>query len=441
MVSEAGAIATLPLVVKVLFIACLAMLIGNALVLILNLEISQPPDSNVDPERARNHVNLLKPFLVDAATSPRREPLAPRFPALLIPEDALSDGLRLRVQGLEKPTQLHQRISVNAGDGPDFAQHRMRTDRNSRGDLQDEGATARLFVSHNPQSFGRFRSTALMGMTVNAAAIVVPILFYWLIQRSFARQVKAEATLKADNRSLEATVAERTRELSQLSGHLIRVAEEEKARLARDLHDELGASLTAMKFDMAYVAARLKESAPPLAERLQRAIDTLRCTFHLKQRLVQDLWPTTLAHLGLAFTLRAHCNEFTLRTGIPCVANVAEDLNMNPDWSIALYRVVQESLTNIAKYAQASNVTVVLKREREGLTLQVSDDGIGISVDAINKSGSYGVVGMRERITQLRGKFVISRRSEEGGTVVEAFIPLAAVSATRNVTLPPSTAP
>ena len=441
MVSEAGAIATLPLVVKVLFIACLAMLIGNALVLILNLEILQPPDSNVDSERARNHVNLLKPFLVDAATSPRREPLAPRFPALLIPEDALSDGLRLRVQGLEKPTQLHQRISVNAGDGPDFAQHRMRTDRNSRGDLQDEGATARLFVSHNPQSFGRFRSTALMGMTVNAAAIVVPILFYWLIQRSFARQVKAEATLKADNRSLEATVAERTRELSQLSGHLIRVAEEEKARLARDLHDELGASLTAMKFDMAYVAARLKQSAPPLAERLQRAIDTLRCTFHLKQRLVQDLWPTTHAHLGLAFTLRAHCNEFTLRTGIPCVANVAEDLNMNPDWSIALYRVVQESLTNIAKYAQASNVTVVLKREREGLTLQVSDDGIGISVDAINKSGSYGVVGMRERITQLRGKFVISRRSEEGGTVVEAFIPLAAVSATRNVTLPPSTAP
>jgi signal transduction histidine kinase len=429
MVSEAAAIATLPLVVKVLFIACLAMLIGNALVLILNLEILQPPDSNVDSERARNHVNLLKPFLVDAATSPRREPLAPRSPALLIREDgvALSHGVRLRVQGLEKLTQLHQTISVNAGEGPDFAQHGMRTDRNSRGNLPDEGATARLFESHNLQSYGRFRSTALVGMTVNAAAIVVLIVFYSLIQRSFARQVKAEATLKADNRSLEATVAQRTRELSELSGHLIRVAEEEKARLARDLHDELGASLTAMKFDMAYVAARLKESSPPLAERLQRAIDTLRCTFHLKQRLVQDLWPTTLAHLGLAFTLRAHCNEFTLRTGIPCVANVAEDLNIDPDWSIALYRVVQESLTNIAKYAQASNVTVVLKREREGLTLQVSDDGIGISVDAINKSGSYGVVGMRERISQLGGAFVISRRSEEGGTVVEAFIPLAAV--------------
>jgi signal transduction histidine kinase len=223
------------------------------------------------------------------------------------------------------------------------------------------------------------------------------------------------------------------------------VAEEEKAKLARDLHDELGARLTAMKFDIAYVAANLKDSTPSLAERLQRAIDTLRCTFHLKQRLVEDLWPTLLDHLGLAAAVRAHCNEFTLRTGIPCSVDIAEDLNIAPGWSIALYRVVQESLTNVTKYAHASNMTVVLKREREGLRLQVSDDGIGIPVDATNKSGSYGVVGMRERICQLGGKFAISRRSMEGGTVVEAFIPLAAVRSGQEPiipvggTLPPST--
>lgn len=137
-------------------------------------------------------------------------------------------------------------------------------------------------------------------------------------------------------------MAQRGRELSELSGHLIRVAEEEKARLARDLHDELGASLTAMKFDMAYVAAKLKDSAPPLADRLQRAIDTLRCTFQLKQRLVQELRPTMLDHLGLAAAVRAHCNDFTLRTGVPCVADVAEDLKIDPNASIAVYRVVQE---------------------------------------------------------------------------------------------------
>jgi signal transduction histidine kinase len=260
-------------------------------------------------------------------------------------------------------------------------------------------------------------------LIVNAAAIAVLVLFYLAIRRSFARQSKVDATLKSHNRNLEGVVAERTRELSELSGHLIRVAEEEKARLARDLHDELGASLTAMKFDMAYVAAHLKDSAPPLADRLQRAIDTLRGTFHLKQRLVQDLWPTMLDHVGLSAAVLAYCNEFTFRTGVPCVADIAEDLNMDSDGSIALYRVMQESLTNVAKYAQASKVVVVLKRERRGVTLRISDDGIGISADATNKAGSYGLVGMRERISLLRGKFALSRRTEEGGTSVEAFIP------------------
>jgi signal transduction histidine kinase len=450
-VSEAAAIATLPLVVRVLFIACVAMLVGNALVLILNLEIMESADSNVDHERSRSHIDLLSPFLVvDAATAEPEYltsvvPLADLDPALvakrryigrlasralLISKDGIqvNDGLGPRVPGLEKLTRLQQTIPADGREGPDSALQGTLADRSSRRNLRDEGATTRLLEPHNPQAYGRFRSTVLVGMIVNAAAIAVLILFYLLIQRSFARQVRLDATLKSHNRNLEATVAQRARELSELSGHLIRVAEEEKARLARDLHDELGASLTAMKFDMAYVAAKLKDSAPPLADRLQRAIDTLRCTFDLKRRLVQDLWPTMLDHLGLAAAVRAHCNEFTLRTGVPCVADIAEGLNMDPGCSIALYRVVQESLTNIAKYAQASNVTVVLKREREGLTLQVSDNGIGISVDASNnKSGSYGIVGMRERISQLRGTFAISPRPEEGGTVVEAFIPLAAV--------------
>jgi signal transduction histidine kinase len=100
--------------------------------------------------------------------------------------------------------------------------------------------------------------------------------------------------------------------------------------------------------------------------------------------------------------------------------------------------VVQESLTNIAKYAQASSVTVVLKPEREGFTLQVSDDGIGISVNPISEPGSYGIVGMRERISQLSGKFAISPRSEDGGTLVEAFIPFAGLRSSQERTSTPS---
>ena len=290
----------------------------------------------------------------------------------------------------------------------------------------EKEATARGIATPDPSSYGRSRLVALAGIVIDFVAGTLLILIYFLIRRSLARQVRRDAMLKSQNHSLEDIVAQRTRELSELSRHLIRVSEEEKARLARDLHDELGASLTAMKFDMAYVAAKLKDSTPALADRLQRAIETLRSTFHLKQRLVQDLWPTMLDHLGFAVAIRAHCSDFALRTGVPCSADIAEDLDLDPGSSIALYRVVQESLTNVAKYAQASKVAVVLKRDREGLTLQVSDDGVGVPADPTNKPGSYGVVGMRERISQLGGKFAVSSRPERGGTMVEAFIPHAA---------------
>jgi signal transduction histidine kinase len=126
---------------------------------------------------------------------------------------------------------------------------------------------------------------------------------------------------------LKATVAVRTREALELSRYLIRIAEEEKARLARNLHDELGASLTAINLDLAYVSAKLNGSEPQLAKRLQRATATLRSTIDLKRRIVQDLWPTMLDHLGLSAAILAHCKDFSLRTGLPCTVDVPEELD------------------------------------------------------------------------------------------------------------------
>jgi signal transduction histidine kinase len=222
---------------------------------------------------------------------------------------------------------------------------------------------------------------------------------------------------------LKPTVAVRTREALELSRYLIRIAEEEKATLARNLHDELGASLTAINLDLAYVSAKLNGSEPQLVKRLQRAIDTLRSTIDLKRRIVQDLWPTMLDHLGLSAAILAHCKDFCLRTGLSCTVDVPEELeDIDPACSIALYRVAQESLTNIAKHAQARNVNVILKLERGGLRLQVIDDGIGISADVMNTPMSHGLLGMRERVSQLGGTFNIRRRAGERGTIVEAFI-------------------
>jgi signal transduction histidine kinase len=222
---------------------------------------------------------------------------------------------------------------------------------------------------------------------------------------------------------VKATLAVRTRELLELSHHLIRVAEEEKARLARNLHDELGASLTAINLDLAYVADKLNGSEPQLAKRLQHATDTLRSTIDLKRRIVQDLWPTMLDHLGLSAAILTHCKAFSLRTGLSCTVDVPEELeDIDHTCSIALFRVAQESLTNIARHAQARNVNVVLKLERGGLRLHVIDDGIGISADVMNKPMSYGLLGMRERVSQLGGTFNIRRGAGERGTLVEAFI-------------------
>ena len=224
--------------------------------------------------------------------------------------------------------------------------------------------------------------------------------------------------------AVEATLAAQTRELLELSRHLIRVAEEEKAKLARNLHDELGSSLTAINIDIDYVAERLNGSQPHLAKRLQRAADTLRSLIKLKRRLVQDLWPTMLDHFGLPAALQVHCEDFCARAGLTCTVDAPEELgDIDPARSIALYRVAQESLTNIARHAQATAVKVELKRELEGVRLQLMDDGIGIAIDAMNKPASYGLIGMRARISQLGGMFDIRRSARTEGTLVTAFIP------------------
>jgi len=393
---------TLPLIVRVLFVACVATLAGNASIFIFKLATTASSDSNLDRSHPRSETNLL--VSENAAQNSRMGPLNNLASAAVI------EGRYVESSALDAPS-----ISTVGAELDDDLRSRPRS----------SVKLTQLQLTLPPQPYRPDRSTALVGILANAAGIVVLIALYLLIRRTFARQVTIDAKLKSHNRRLEETVAQRTRELSELSRHLIRAAEEEKAKLARDLHDELGASLTAMKFDMAYVAAKLKDGTPSLAERQQRAIDTLTCIFDLKQRLVQELWPTLLDHLGLAAALRAHGDAFTLRTGVSCRLDISDDLDIDRSPSIALYRVVQESLTNIAKHARASNVMVVLKSERQGLTLQVSDDGLGIAAGATNKAGSYGIVGMRERISKLGGRFAILRRSEAGGTVVEAFIPLA----------------
>jgi signal transduction histidine kinase len=159
-------------------------------------------------------------------------------------------------------------------------------------------------------------------------------------------------------------------------------------------------------------------------ERLQRSLQMLAETVELKHEVIEGLRPSHLDNLGLAFAIKSHCREFTRRTGVPCEVEVAEDFDeLDPSWSIALYRIAQEALTNVVKHAQATAVRVELVREAEGIRLQVIDDGVGVAADAAAKPKSHGVVGMRERMRQVGGTLRILPGEGGRGTVVNAFIP------------------
>ena len=278
--------------------------------------------------------------------------------------------------------------------------------------------------------YDQYRRAVMLGLGINAAAIIVLLLFYRSIRRSFAARVEAEAALQAANEQLESTVARRTEQLSVLSRHLIHVAEEEKARLARELHDEMGANLTAIGMDLNSVGEALRGSRPDLAAMLARARATLVDTVQLKRRIVEDLRPSLLDNLGLSAALQSYCADYARVTGLDCDVLVEGEIDSaGPMHAIALFRIVQEALNNIAKYAQARSVIVHLEHDGEALALEVTDDGVGIAPEALVRSKSHGLLGMRERALLLGGKLEVARGVNQVGTCVRARIPLSNAAA------------
>jgi len=282
-----------------------------------------------------------------------------------------------------------------------------------------------LLLKARSSAFTReYENAVMLTIGINAMAILVLTLFYRLIRGGFYARLATERALQNANENLESMVVLRTEQLSVLSRHLISVSEEEKARLARELHDELGANLTAINFDLNAVADRLKSSKPELALMLERARGTLVNTVELKRRIVENLRPSMLDNMGLASALQSYCEEYARVAGVECEAMIEGQVDAcGPMQAIAVFRIVQESLNNIAKYAKARHVIVHLAREGDMLSLEVSDDGIGIDADAASKPKSHGLLGMRERALLLGGTLQIRRGVNNRGTCIEAMIP------------------
>lgn len=287
-----------------------------------------------------------------------------------------------------------------------------------------------ILAGRSASFYRQYQKAVILGMGINAIAILVLVMFYQLVRRSFQNRAAVEHALQSANENLESMVVKRTEQLSILSRHLITVNEDEKSRLARELHDEMGANLTSISMDLNAVTQRLLESQPALAEQLSHAKASLLDTVELKRRIVENLRPSLLDNLGLCAAIQSYCEEFSRLSSVPCDVDVDTDFDGHePAMTIALFRIVQESLNNITKYAKASRVSVTLRRTDGGLILRILDDGIGIAADTLAKPMSHGLLGMRERALLLGGSLTIRRGRNDTGTCIEAQIPLGASGA------------
>ncbi len=219
-------------------------------------------------------------------------------------------------------------------------------------------------------------------------------------------------------------IARRTQELSSLSAFLQTHYEREKALLARELHDQLGGILTPAKMDLAWLQARLGDE-PLYGTRLARLSAMIDQGIDLKRRIIENLRPSLLDHLGFAAAVQWYVDETCGGAGIACKVSISKLERLPSDLEIALYRVVQESVTNVIRHAQAKNVELVIERTPPGLKVLVSDDGVGIADLESARKLSHGLAGMTQRMRAINGTLDVSSSAGKG-TRVEAFLPLAA---------------
>ncbi len=213
-------------------------------------------------------------------------------------------------------------------------------------------------------------------------------------------------------------------QLRELSVFLQSVREEERKRIARELHDELGQSLTALRIDLNWLEERLPEAESGVTGKLAAMERLLNRTVDSMRRISEDLRPGMLDDLGLAAAIEHHVEQFTERTGIPCeLTMLQEDFDLNDQVATAVFRILQESLTNVARHAAASRVTVEVQEQDDEMRLTVQDDGSGLPDKKERRHNSFGLIGMHERVKMLGGRLTIDSAPGQG-TRIEAVIPV-----------------
>ncbi len=226
------------------------------------------------------------------------------------------------------------------------------------------------------------------------------------------------------NKLAEIELVQSRQRLRELSSHIESIKEEERTRIAREIHDEIGVLLTALKMDLAWLTQRLPGGDRDLQEKCRGMASLLDTAGVAANNLVHSLRPGSLDCFGLVAAIEIEAHEFTKRTGIPCkISKSNEQIDVSEEQSISLFRVFQETLNNIMKHASARRVQVKISKSESGkIELIVSDDGCGFDEAARNKPRSFGLRGIQERIRQLGGKLTITSRPGKG-TKIAVHLP------------------
>ncbi len=322
----------------------------------------------------------------------------------------LGETLKLRDEGKEEA--WHNLMLSNIG------QEQMETVRTLSGQLLDI-ESARVAESRKSLS----QTLLLNRIGVSAMTVLGLLALYMYLRQTDAlvRQREEQRRLLQQERDqFEREVLARTAQLTDLARHLQSVREDERHRLARELHDELGALLTAAKLDVARLKSRLGNVTPEVAERLQHLGDGLNSGIALKRRIIEDLRPSSLSNLGLVAALDILTREWGERSEIKVDA-AFEPVRLRPSGELTVYRLVQEALTNITKYARASAVQVRLSAHDGEVCVSVRDNGVGFDVDAPVAS-AHGLLGMRYRLESEGGR--LTMESVPGrGALISATLP------------------
>ncbi len=265
--------------------------------------------------------------------------------------------------------------------------------------------------------FNRIGVAVLSGFSLLALAL-------YLRQGSVLDRQRQEQQhlVQVERDRLEVVVVQRTAKLTELALHLQTAREDERGRLARDLHDELGAFLTSAKLDAARIKSRLAGTAPEALERLAHLVETLNSGIAMKRRIIEDLRPSALDNLGLVPALEILAREFAEQSGVEVHATL-EPVDLEADAELVVFRLVQEAVTNIAKYAKAQHVWVSLTMEARQVQVSVRDDGAGFDTTARSAAG-HGLAGMRFRVEAEGGSLTLQSAPGKG-TLIRVSLPAA----------------